>query len=702
MKVAGKNAILKEYIFTILYRTKGKTRMNTRPEVTWSLMHPTAPDTAYMKKVVEEADRSPYKVDSFEVCALCHGLLGGLNGLAHFRKYTLPELDHKKIDENIAVIREMVKIAHDSGRPLYYWHREVTVPAGIVELIPELLDEKGEFNLLGEAFTELLRYKISQAFEEIPELDGIVLTLTEADYSAIHNSTPDLYPPEKVVRHVTGVFYEELSRRGKRLILRSFGSIAKDYEDILAGALMASDDGMRFEVETKITPYDFDPFLPENPFLNHTGKLTLGAECDSLGEFLGAGNLPAENVENIVRWVRGAQAKGVDRYTIRLDRVGNNVFDRYGINLYAYMRAINDEKVTAEEIRKEYASANYPEACRNELIELGKQGLDAILKMNYIHGNVIFHQTPPHASFKYFKAGGFFSNFKENVPLKYNSGIWGILSGNSTGTRKELLAEKEEALLLAKDGLGKIGKIRDLLPENEYKRLTMLWSNLLCAAECVNCFCKCTAGYFDSMEAMDKNASALKKAVADAEKVFSSYTEDEMGREEFFNGLDHASFDVREDILQVYPAPLRALCNMLQEEYDAQYRAAEDAYLAGAADVIIAGGVTDEWRCDRFMHGCHAVLEEGLPWRIVGNQVFPNASLDLVMNGKDTGKHILKFRADGMLLLRVNGMDYPVIAAEKENIVTLELPEGKEYKLSFRSAKGNVFPRITGIGLFAC
>ena len=71
-------------------------------------------------------------------------------------------------------------------------------------------------------------------------------------------------------------------------------------------------------------------------------------------------------------------------------------------------------------------------------------------------------------------------------------------------------------------------------------------------------------------------------------------------------------------------------------------------------------------------------------------------------NIQNSGKHILKFRAEGMMLLQANGMEYPVITAEKEKIVSLELPEGKEYKLSFRSAKGNVFPRISAIGLFSC
>ena len=50
------------------------------PEITWSLMHPTPLDAAYMARVCGQA--AAYgNVDSFEICAECHSPLGGLNGL---------------------------------------------------------------------------------------------------------------------------------------------------------------------------------------------------------------------------------------------------------------------------------------------------------------------------------------------------------------------------------------------------------------------------------------------------------------------------------------------------------------------------------------------------------------------------------------------------------------------------------------------
>ena len=119
---------------------------------------------------------------------------------------------------------------------MYLWHREVMLPPGLLKDIPELLDCDNEFDLTGNAFAELIRYKLKKTFENVPELDGLVLTLTEADYSAIHNSNTKKYPPEKVVSFIIGIFASELEKRGKRFILRSFGSIAEDYKSIIAGA----------------------------------------------------------------------------------------------------------------------------------------------------------------------------------------------------------------------------------------------------------------------------------------------------------------------------------------------------------------------------------------------------------------------------------------------------------------------------------
>ncbi|MBO5724424.1 MAG: hypothetical protein J6S58_06295 [Lentisphaeria bacterium] len=669
-------------------------------EITWSLMHPTHLDAEYMREVIAWADRSPVRVDSFEICARCHSPLGGLDGLVRYEEYPEVQLDRAAVEENIRVFNRILDLAHASGRKVYYWHREVVAFPGLTEVFSPLLDEKGEFNLLGEAFEKLLRYKITKALESAPALDGLVLTLTEADYSAIHNSTPETYPPAEVVRKVAGIFYEELSARGKRFILRSFGSVAKDYEDILQGAALCARSGMHFEVETKITPYDFDPFLPENPFLLHTENLTLGAECDCLGEFLGAGNLPAENVENIVKWVRAAQKAQVDRFAIRLDRVGNNVFAKYPLNLYAYMRAIEAPSVTAGQIRSEYAEKNIPSSCRSVMEKLSFKGLEAILKTNYIHGNLIYHQNPPAVSLRLFKGGGFFAHFTENVPLKYLSGIWAILKENSTGTREELLAEKDQALSLAEEGLAELESIRSALSPAEYERLRDQWSNLLCAAACTGAFCHCTSAYFEDMALRREQPVALRKALEEADRCFETWVPGISSDKESVRNVGDRTFDIRKDIRNVYPIPLYGICHLLEEEYEAERAARNDLRYKEALDLLIPGSLSDEWRCGRYMHGCDAVLEGKRPCRIVGNKIFPNGKLLLALRGK--GAKRLLLHGEGALRWEAQGWESQ---CDLHGITVLDLPEHLQdqemLEISFAKNGKGEFPRLYAAGVLS-
>ena len=671
------------------------TEKKSSVEITWSLMHPTPLDEDYMARVIREADASPVPVDSFEICAMCHSVLGGLDGLCHFPAFDLPQLDHRAIDANIARLSKIVDMAHGSGRPVYYWHREVTVPGGLVSLIPGLLDEKGEFDLLGEAFEKLIRLKFQQAFDNVPALDGIVLTLTEADYSAIHNSTPEKYPPQEVVRKVAGIFYEELSRRGKRFILRSFGSIAKDYEDILAGAELMAAEGKVFEVETKITPYDFDPFLPDNPFLRKIPGLTLGAECDSLGEFLGAGRLPAQNTEEIVKRVRAAQKAGVDRFVIRTDRVHSRVFDTYPVNLNAYMRAITEPDVTAAAIRKDFYSSCAPE-CADFLMDLADAGLQAVLKAHFIAGNVVFHQNPPSPDFKFLKAGGFFAHFSENVPLAHLEGIWAILARNTTTSRAEIMAEKQEALAIAQNGLNMLRLFKDKMPEKEYLNLLEQWNNLICCCTAMLSFCRCVCAYFDDMEQNSKDHPRLDAAAAGARESLSLW-DLTVPAAKNPDGTEQNKFAVKKTIALVYPAPIAALCEKLKEEFEAEFAAAHDPRLEGALDFIIPGAITDEWRCERFMHACHALIDNKRPCRIVGNKIFPNGTLGFTLQGIQE-KMELYLDGEGAFELTVNNSRS--IKAVLSGGQRFPLEEKGPIHITARRCGGTDYPKLRAAALF--
>lgn len=594
-----------------------------KPEITWSLMHPTPLDPDYVRKLVAKA--SEYAVDSFEICGQCHTPYGGLDGLLNYREYpaAFASWDQEKVADNQRKLNEILKIAHAAGKPVYLWHREVMIPPGLLKDLPALLDETGEFNLTGGAFADLIRYKLAKTFENVPDLDGLVLTLTEADFSAIHNSNTDRYPPTEVVRFIAEIFASELRKRGRRFIMRSFGSIAEDYECILSGvSKLAGEYG--FEVETKITPYDFSPFLPLNPFLHKTPGLTLSAECDCVGEFMGQGNMPFEHVPFIVRSVREGQAAGVDRFVIRMDRRGNCIFDLYELNYYAYARALEDDRITAEEIRREWYERHYPASCRAGLVELDRLGWEMVCKTYFIDGHVLFHGN---YCMKYLKAGFIFALFAEGRRTLANGrGIWSILTDRETPGRAAVLAEKDRAVELADRGLAIMKELA--LPDGDYR--WRLWKNAVVVTRAVRELTRCIAAYFDDMDRQSADCPQLKAQVAASRAEFDRLAGHPVRivRQEFVNGLEHRLKEVNRTVEELVLEPLAGICGELPEEFAAEYRARE-RFLRGCTDGIVTGGLADDWRIARYMHASHAALRNGLPSRWAGNRVFPNGFMEM-------------------------------------------------------------------------
>ena len=676
--------------------------MSKTPEITWSLMHPTPLDVEYMKQVVAKA--ADYKVDSFELCADCHTNLGGMDGLADYAPYpkTAASIDQAGIAANKEKLREIINLAHSINKPMIYWHREAMVPAGLLEDMPHLLDENGEFDLLGSAYEELLRYKISASFEAVPELDGLVLTLTEATYSVIHSSNPVKYPPRKVVEHIVRIFAEELGKRGKRFVLRSFGSIAQDYEDIIAGAKEAAKD-YAFEIETKITPYDFDPFLPVNPFLRKQPGATLGAECDCLGEFLGAGMLPAENVDNIVMYVRNGQAADVDRYAIRLDRIGNKTFDCYEVNLYAYTRAITDESATAAQIRKEYLEKHAPASQREIFGELDIKGFELVKKNNFVDGNVIFHQFPSQKTLKYLKAGFIFALFKNNVSLRNGKEVWSILFDNDTPGRDAILEEKRQAVEIADWGNAVLDKLT-AEPGFEFELAwrKKLWGNAAAATRAFYELTKCICAYFDDMENGDESAASLKAAAAHGKAELSRLAGCDLAGEaiskEFFeNGLGQKLFRKSNDVRDVYLNQFYAIFGLLEMEYDVEF-AMRKKYAANAIDCVIAGGITDEWRIERYMHAAHSTVNDGEIFRYAGNTVFPNGYLKMLVK---RGSKLVIYgdtteTADFCIELDNGAKEQ--LTFDGNNRAEIAIPAGQgDLLVKLTKAPGIIFPRFRAI-----
>jgi hypothetical protein len=516
---------------------------------------------------------------------------------------------------------------------VYYWHREIFLPKGLLQDLPSLMDEDGEFDLLGKTYQDYLRFKIGETFKYVPDLAGIVLTLTEADYSVIHNSNPKRYPPKKVVESLVRIFAEEHERRGKRFILRSFGSNSQDYEDIIGGAVKAAKDHA-FEIETKVTEADFVPWLPKNPFMKKNPPLLLGAECDALGEYLGAGYLPAAQIARIREYVNSAREENVDRYTIRIDRVGNSIFDSaHEVNLYAYMRFIADSAATPAQVLGEYAAKRFGEAA-DKMKGVVENELEMVRNIHYIASNLTFHSFPIKPRFKTVKAGGIFSVYRENSSLEGTKDIWSILSWMRTPAHAQILAEKETGLKMAREGLATVESLKALMPADEYERQHRAFSNAVKAARALSAYTRCVIAYFQDMAAGKVRPDALERAVADAvkeiESMMTHVNDDFTGRGSYFNVVGG-------NLDRVYFVGLRFFCRELLREYSLESSMrAKLAAEPGMRDFVIVGGIYDDNRVIRTMHGAYSETREGRLVRNAGNHVFPNGTITVKLKaGQD-------------------------------------------------------------------
>lgn len=661
---------MKRYILPLLLIAVLSGCRQRTPEITWSLMHPTQLDSVYMKRIIDESRNHP--VDNFEICGGCNsGCEGSLDGLLLFEEWPLAEAAQNRdvVLSNRDNLKAIIRMSHEEGKEVYYWHREVLCNDGLVASIPGLLDESGEFNLFGKAYEELLRYKIRKTFEIVPDLDGLVLTLTEASFSSLHNSRPEIYPPVKVVEKIGGIFAQELKARGKRFILRSFGSIPEDYENILSGAELLAKD-YNFEIETKITPYDFDPFLPDNQFLKKIPGCTLGAECDVLGEFLGCGRMLPEHVDEICRYVKYARTKKVDRYTIRLDRKWKSVFDVYPINLYAYEQAILHPEKTADEIRREYYDARYPQDISDKLFEMSKDGMECVKKAEFIDGNIIFHWYPTTADLRLMKAGGILDLFApEGADLGRACRQWAILSDKPAPGRARIIEEKKEAAAIANANLKDLSGIVDHLAPEDVKRLEEGWQVSKAESESLVELVKVISAYFDGMEARDGDARELKAAMDEMDKALEGRT-----------------------LLR----PIPELCKCFIDEYplELELRRRLDTT---AVDYVLPGCIGDQYKVEHYMHAAFCKVAGDAPLTVVGNSVFPDGYIAMGLKGCGAPARIC-ISGFGTCLVEINGVKSEISIDRGGEI---DVPAADSYEIRITKAPGKDYPGIISVACLA-
>ena len=655
------------------------------PELNWSVFHPTEPDPEVMERTLERADE--YGVKNFEMCGDCHGPAGQMDGCLLYEAY--PDAGTGRDRDRVMATRDrlnqVVDLIHETGRKVIYWHREVVIPKPVVECAPELVDERGEIDFSGDAYWELIRNKIKEFFSVVPGMDGIVLTLTEADYSVIHNSDPERYPPTEIAARLIRTFAEGLGAAGKSLTFRTFGSIDEDYTALSVAAESALKD-CTFEIETKVSPFDWSLVLPPNPCLEKRKNAGLAAEFDLLGEFFGMGEVPCLYPELILEQVKYAIEKGCDRVTGRIDRYGRRCLGSVNeINLLAFSMAVGNPKVTAEEVWHTWAEKHWGPA-GPKLIPIMKTSTELIRKSYYIDGHMI-SQAHPHP-IEMMMRGGTVSVFKEGVSLENTADMWSMLSEKTAPTHEAIIREKAEAVVLADAGHKKVKALFHRIPLDQRHAIHNAWARARQTTRMHFAIVKMLVAYFEDMEYGAEIPAVLERAVevsaAAAVEALRAFPDGIVG--EFANQLIETG-------------------RRLPEVYDAEFAARaywqEEPELV---DSLVCGGLLDEWRLKRYMHGSGWQILGGRPTRHVGNPVFPDGFLEYVMQADpeaDSELIVLLDGSAGSARVTINGTTTVVPPPQTCGLNPAVVPIGRVPggSVTVRLEREEGFPIVGGLAV---
>lgn len=309
-----------------------------------SFLNPVKIEGEYLKKCAQYA--IDHGIKHFEIVGPTHDpIRGNCDGMMFLRKYS--QFNEGKDAEYIKYCEKVVNEALDMvaahGIKSYYWHHELEVPTGFIEMHPEIHNADGDVEVTHPLIKDFLENKIEDFFYTYPNMSGIVLTLHETKIPLLKLKNQKLDKVERV-KYVTEIIYNTCNKLGKELIVRPFASVAKDYDDFMTAYERISD---KLLVCDKWTKYDWSLFRPSNPFLARI-KNPLIVETDIFGEYFGQGFIPLMLKKHITEKVAFCNKYDPRGYVSRIDRHGHIPFGTPNeVNLEIMDAAIDGRDIDA-------------------------------------------------------------------------------------------------------------------------------------------------------------------------------------------------------------------------------------------------------------------------------------------------------------------------------------------------------------------
>jgi len=368
-------------------------------------------------------------------------------------------LYHKDVT---AMLKRLTRLYKANGIETFAWTHEFEgVPAEFM---------KGErIDLDNPRFWEWLGDKYRAVFKAIPDLDGLVLTMSETWRTPMRDEffETDLDRAQRITKIVTTI-HDAIAPMGKRIWVRTWGNLSSaGLRDILPQIKEGIENcPPDVAVHNKHTASDFY-FLARSPLIGTFGNRDEIIEFDPAGEFHGQAVVPWCAPEYYKADWDFCLAKGADGAVARVDRMANNALDTPNeVTIYALSRYLRDPSATPEQCWKEWTAKRFgPDAARVAESALAKT--DEIITKTFFtfrcywmndHSNVPDYTYSP-SHLKGSSAKDIDPELAEGEPKLLNP---------TPESLAQVLAEKDRAISLCREAISEIDAAKDKFRPDDY------------------------------------------------------------------------------------------------------------------------------------------------------------------------------------------------------------------------------------------
>lgn len=440
-------------------------------EVGFSTCHLYQADPDFLEWSAKNLDHMKY--ERFEICHE-HGVgLGAVDDYIHYKKLTKINSGRLILTDQIPALRKVLVDIKKKGHEITFWSHELAAPDNILELYPELSTPHGDLNLAHPQLSEWLQDKYTQFFKAVPEIDAIVLVMTEVKFAVAHRFD-NKWSKTECIHWLIKNLYDTCKINGKKLIVRPFSAITEDYTATRNALSNLPDD---IEIMLKTDPFDWDPFLPINPELTNYPPERVTAEFDLGSEYFGRGLLPVAYPDYIRERIDYIKKHNINRAVARIDRRGVSALDREGLlNIEWFCEYTSATQKSEENVLKNITASSYKTTDPGKLSECFRKAFEVVKHIFYIDGQLLWHSM--YGDLSEAQRSLMFELLRPGISLSHARDEWHILDERMTPSIMDVRKEKREAVALAEE-LRK--DIYQLAPEE--KQLCQRADNLVAVAE---------------------------------------------------------------------------------------------------------------------------------------------------------------------------------------------------------------------------